>query len=138
MSVHTVGGVVPAAQPLMQIVPEDKEQEIEAFLENKDVGFVQVGQQAEVKLDAFDYTKYGTLRAKVRQVSRDAIPDEKRGLLYSVRVVLEDKSIVIDGQRVALSSGLASNVEIRTGSRRVIEYLLSPLVRHQKEALHER
>ncbi|MDR6582869.1 HlyD family type I secretion periplasmic adaptor subunit [Herbaspirillum frisingense] len=138
LSVHTVGGVVPAAQPLMQIVPEDKEQEIEAFLENKDVGFVQVGQQAEVKLDAFDYTKYGTLRAKVRQVSRDAIPDEKRGLLYSVRVVLEDKSIVIDGQRVALSSGLASNVEIRTGSRRVIEYLLSPLVRHQKEALHER
>ncbi|HZG22496.1 MAG TPA: HlyD family type I secretion periplasmic adaptor subunit [Herbaspirillum sp.] len=138
LSVHTVGGVVPAAQPLMQIVPEDKEVEIEAFLENKDVGFVQIGQDAEVKLDAYDYTKYGTLRARVRQVSRDAIQDDKRGLVYSVRIVLDQRSIVIDGQRVALAPGLASNVEIRTGSRRVIEYLLSPLLRHQREALHER
>lgn len=80
LSVHTVGGVVPAAQPLMQIVPRENVVEVEAFLENKDVGFVQTGQGAEVKIDAFDYTKYGTVKGEVRHVSQDAIPDEKRGL----------------------------------------------------------
>jgi hemolysin D len=82
LAVHTVGGVVAATQPLMQIVPEGGDIEIEAQIENKDVGFVEVGQQVEVKVDAFDYTKYGTVPARVVFVSRDAIQDEKKGLVY--------------------------------------------------------
>jgi hemolysin D len=138
LSVHTVGGVVPAAQPLMQIVPKENVVEVEAFLENKDVGFVQAGQDAEVKIDAFDYAKYGTIKAKVRHVSRDAIQDDKKGLIYSTKVVLDKNSIFVDGKTMPLSAGMSVNVEIKTGTRRVIEYVLSPLVQHQREALHER
>ncbi len=136
--VHTVGGVVPAAQTLMQIVPTGRELEMEAFLENKDIGFVQEGQPAEVKIDAYDYSKYGTIRARVAHVSHDAIADDKRGLIYSVRVILERSTVGVDGRAVTLKPGMSGSVEIRTGSRRVIEYLLSPLVRHGHEALHER
>ena len=138
LAVHTVGGVVAAAQPLMQIVPDEGDIEIEAWLENKDVGFVRIGQEVEVKIDAFDYTKYGTVPARVVHVSRDAIQDEKKGLVYSARILLSRNSLNVDGRSLPLSAGLAVNVGIRTGSRRVIEYVLSPLMRHQKEALHER
>ena len=138
LTVHTVGGVVPAAQPLMQIVPGESRVEVEAFLENKDVGFVREGQDAEVKIDAFNYTKYGTIQATVRHVSRDAIADENRGLIYATRVALARNDIIIDGVPVSLSAGMSVNVEIKTGTRRVIEYVLSPLIRHQREALHER
>jgi hemolysin D len=138
LTVHTVGGVVPAAQPLMQIVPKENIVEVEAFLENKDVGFVQVSQNAEVKIDAFDYTKYGTLNAKVKHVSQDAIQDDKKGLIYATKISLDKSSIFVDGKTLPLSAGMSVNVEIKTGTRRVIEYVLSPLVQHQREALHER
>jgi hemolysin D len=138
LKVHTVGGVVPAAQALMQIVPRQGRLEIDAMLENRDVGFVQAGQAVAVKIDAFDYTKYGTVPAVVSSVSRDAIEDEKKGPVYAVRITLRQPAIVIDGKAVPLSAGMAVRAEIRTGTRRVIEYVLSPLVQHQKEALHER
>jgi hemolysin D len=138
LNVYTVGGVVPAAQPLMQIVPKDNFVEVEAFLENKDVGFVHAGQDAEVKIDAFDYTKYGTIKAKVRHVSQDAIQDDKKGLIYSTKVVLDKNTIFVDGKTMQLSAGMSVNVEIKTGTRRVIEYVLSPLAQHQREAMHER
>jgi len=138
LTVHTVGGVVPAAQPLMQIVPLENVVEVEAFLENKDVGFVQVDQNAEVKIDAFDYTKYGTINAKVKHVSQDAIQDDKKGLIYATKITLDKNSIFVDGKTLPLSAGMSVNVEIKTGTRRVIEYVLSPLVQHQREALHER
>lgn len=138
LAVHTVGGVVPAAQPLMQIVPAAQVVEVEAFLENKDVGFVRPGQAAEVKVDTYDYTKYGSVHALVKQVSRDAIQDEKRGLIYSTKVVLDQGHILIDGRRLPLNAGMSVSVEIKTGTRRVIEYLLSPLIRHQREAIRER
>lgn len=138
LSVHTVGGVVPAAQALMQIVPVQHVVEIEAFLENKDVGFVQEGQQVAVKIDAFEYTKYGTLTGRVSHVSRDAIEDEKKGLIYGIKVLLDQTSIVVDGRDIPLSLGMSTNVEIKTGTRRVIEYVLSPLIRHGRESLRER
>lgn len=136
--VHTVGGVVAAAQPLMQIVPRDAQTEVEAFVENKDVGFVHAGQSAQVKVDAFDYTRFGTVAAKVSHVSHDAIQDEKLGLLFAARVALDQPSLVIDGRPTPLVAGMSVNVEIKTGTRRVIEYVLSPLMQHQREALHER
>jgi hemolysin D len=138
LTVHTVGGVVPAAQALMQIVPKQPMLEMEAFLENKDVGFVHTGQEAHVKIDAFEYTKYGTISAKVTHVSQDAIQDEKKGLIYSVRVTLIDPIFYVNGKQVALSPGMSGSVEIKTGTRRVIEYVLSPLLQHGRESLHER
>ncbi|MEV4782601.1 HlyD family type I secretion periplasmic adaptor subunit [Burkholderia sp. LMU1-1-1.1] len=138
LAVHTVGGVVPAAQALMQIVPDAHAVEVEAELENRDVGFVREGQPAAVKITAFDYTKYGTVPASVTHVAHDAVQNEKKELVYTVKVTLSDTALGIDGRRVALAPGMSVEVGIKTGERRLIEYVLSPLLRHQHEALHER
>lgn len=138
LTVHTVGGVVPAAQPLMLVVPQENRLEVEAFLENKDVGFVEEGQIAAVKVDAFEYTKYGTVPARVVHVSRDAIKDEKKGLIYSVKIALDQSAIVVNGHAMGLSPGMSVKAEIKTGTRRVIEYVLSPLLQHKQESFNER
>jgi len=138
LAVHTVGGVVTPAQPLLVIVPGDNPLEVEAFVENKDIGFVRAGQVAEVKVETFNFTKYGTLRGTVTQVSGDAIQDEKRGLVYAARVKLDRTSLNVDGKSVNLSPGMAVTVEIKTGKRRVIEYFLAPLMQYGDESLRER
>lgn len=138
LALHTVGGVVTPAQPVMVIVPEDQPLEIEAFIENKDIGFIRPGQEAEVKIETFQYTKYGTIPAKVDFVSHDAINDEKRGLIYSSRVKMQRPRINVDGVDVNLSPGMAVTVEVKTAKRRVIEYFLSPLMQYSSESLRER
>lgn len=138
LSVHTVGAAVQAAQPLLQVVPYGAAIEMEAMVENKDIGFIHEGQDAAIKLDAFEYTKFGTIAARVSRVSRDAIQDEKRGLLYSVKLTLQRSSVQLDGKDVEISAGLSGSAEIRTGTRRVIEYLISPLLQHGHESLRER
>ncbi|PWK30690.1 HlyD family type I secretion periplasmic adaptor subunit [Cupriavidus plantarum] len=135
---HTVGGVVTEAQPLMIIVPKDESLEIEAFVENKDIGFVVPGQEATVKLETFQYTKYGTVDGIVTSVSDDAINDEKRGLVYSMRVKLSRAWIDVEGKRVNFTPGMAATAEIKTGKRKVIEYFLSPLMQYADESLRER
>ena len=138
LTVYTVGGVVPAAQPLMRIVPREDQLEVEAMMENKDIGFVEEGQTAAVKIDAFEYTKYGTIPARVVHVSRDAIKDEKRGLIYSVIIALDKSSIQVNGRDMPLGPGMSVRVEIKTGTRRVIEYIMNPLLQHARESLNER
>jgi len=138
LAVHTVGGVVMPAQPLLVIVPTDNSLEVEAFVENKDIGFVHAGQEAEVKVETFPFTKYGTIRAEVIHVSNDAIQDEKRGLVYAARVRLSHTHLNVDGKQVSLSPGMAVTAEIKTGRRRVIEYFLSPLLQYGDESLKER
>jgi hemolysin D len=138
LAVHTAGEVVPAAHQIMLVVPKEDTVEIEAFLENKDIGFVRLGQKAAVKIDAFEYTKYGTVPGTVSHVSHDAIEDEKKGLIYAVRVLLDRATLKVEGREMPLSPGMSVNVEIKTGDRRVIEYVLSPVLRHQRESLNER
>jgi hemolysin D len=138
LTVHTIGGVVPAAQPLMMIVPQEHQIKVEAMVENRDIGFVKEDQIAAVKVDAFQYTKYGLIPARVIHISRDAIKDEKRGLIYSVIVALEKSSLLVDGRNVKLGPGMSVNVDIKTGERRVIEYILSPLMKLSRESLRER
>ncbi|MEW6248925.1 MAG: HlyD family type I secretion periplasmic adaptor subunit, partial [Nitrospirota bacterium] len=127
LAVHTLGGVVTPAQPLMVIVPLDHPVEVEAQVENKDVGFVKEGQPVEIKVETFPFTLYGTIPGKVLSVSDDAAQVEKVGLVYPARVSLDRATIQVDGRQVNLSPGMAVTVEIKTGRRRVIEYLLSPL-----------
>jgi hemolysin D len=136
--VHTEGGVVTPAQPLMVVVPADQPLEVEAFFENKDIGFLRQGQVAEVKVETFQFTKYGTLDAELTSVSHDAISDEQRGLIYASRVRMARTSLDVDGTEVRLSPGMAVTVEVKTGQRRVIEYFLAPLLRHTDESLRER
>ena len=138
LAVHTVGGVVTPAQPLMAIVPKDNVLEVEAMLPNKDIGFVNTGQDAEVKVETFPFTKYGTLHGTITQVSSDAIQDEKLGLIYSTRVKLARDTLQVENKTVRLTPGMAVTVEVKTGKRRVVEYFLSPLMQVTSESLRER
>lgn len=138
LAVHTVGGVVRPAEPLLVIVPDEADLEIRAQVLNKDKGFVVEGQPAEIKLEAFNFTKYGTLDGEVASMSSDAIEDEELGLVYDTRVSLAARTIRADGRDVPLTPGMAVTVEIKTGKRRVIEFLLSPLQRYQDESIRER
>ncbi|WPX17463.1 HlyD family secretion protein [Pseudomonas sp. 10S4] len=138
LAVHTIGGVVTPAQALLVIVPDDAGLEIEAQILNRDIGFVRPGQDAEIKLDAFPYTHYGTIPGKVMSISQDAVKDDKLGLVYPARIQLGAHVIVADGKDVQLEPGMSSSVEIKTEQRRIIEYLLTPLLKYQSEALRER
>lgn len=138
LAVHTVGGVVTPAQPLMRIVPRGDRMEAEAWLPNRDVGFVRAGDTAEVKVETFPFTRYGTLPAEIVAISSDAVPKEQLGLVYAVRARLTRSSMQVDGRVVNVTPGMAVSVEIKTGKRRLIEYFLSPLLRGLRESLHER
>lgn len=160
LAVHTDGGVVTPAQALLSVVPADSHLEIEAVVPNRDIGFVRAGEDAAIKVETFNFTKYGLLHGRVISVSQDAIardkpagneggqqaPDaagdgsEPKGqeLVYAARVSLDKTQMQVDDKLVNLAPGIAVTVEIKTGSRRVIEYLLSPLFKYRHEALTER
>jgi hemolysin D len=139
LAVHTVGGVVTPAQQLMVIAPGEGHVEIEAYIENKDIGFVSENQEAEIKVESFPFTRYGTIAGKVLNLSRDAVPVEKQGFFYSARVAMDQSVIRVDnGKNVALTPGMNVSVEIKTGQRRVIEYFLSPLIQALSDSVRER
>jgi hemolysin D len=159
LAVHTVGGVVTPAQSLLVVVPADSGLEIEAMLKNRDVGFVHVGQAVAIKIDTFDFTRYGLLHGRVISLSGDAIVrdnaqsrDDGRNLpgsdvgsaareqelVYAARISLNHTQMQVDENLVNLSPGMAVTVEIKTGSRSVISYLLSPVFRYRQESLRER
>jgi hemolysin D len=159
LAIHTVGGVVTPAQPLLVVVPIDSRLEIEAMVSNSDIGFVHAGQEAQIKVDTFNFTRYGLLHGQVLSISQDAVirdrqqdrlgermpgnasdSSEPKGqeLNYSARISLDRTAMQIDGMMVNLSPGMAVTVEIRTGSRKILNYLLSPLLRYRHESLRER
>ena len=138
LAVHTIGGVVTPAQALMVIAPNDYAAEVEAVLENKDVGFVKAGQTVEVKIETFPFTRYGTLTGSVTFVSNDAVNDEKKGLVFQARVKLDQAVIRVEERNVNLTPGMAVTAEIATGRRSVISYFLDPLRKTTNESLRER
>ena len=163
LEVTTIGQVVTTGQQVMTVVPNQGALEIEALVQNQDIGFVHSGQTAVVKIDSFPFTRYGTLGGRVVRVSRDAVSSPQQlpqgdteykptaaqngaasptpktqDLVYSVRVLLDRQTMMVDGRPVQLSPGMSASVEIRTGKRRVISYLLSPFIKTVTEAGHER
>ena len=138
LAIHSVGGVVTPAQPLMVVVPDSDTVTAEVTISNQDIGFVNAGQIAEVKLETFPYTKYGTVQARVNVVTADAVTDEKKGSYYPATLTLSQQDMLIDGKRVTLSPGMNITAEIKTGKRRIIEFLLSPVQRAGSESLRER
>jgi hemolysin D len=158
LSVHTVGGVVTPAQQLAVVVPSDAVLEVEAMISNRDIGFVHPGQDAQIKVDTFNFTRYGLLHGRVLSVSPDSIvrdvpPDKAKDnkgdadtssepqgqeLSYVARISLDRTQIKVGDTLANLSSGMAVTVEVRTGSRAVITYLLSPLLRYAHDGMRER
>ena len=133
LAVYSTGGVVTPAQTLMVIVPDGGEVTAEVVIENKDIGFVAAGQKAEVKVETFSFTRYGTVPAKVAWVTSDAVNDEKRGAIFPATLRLERAELDVNGKPVRLAPGMQVTAEVKTGRRRVIDYLLTPV----QEALHE-
>jgi hemolysin D len=146
LAVHTPGGVVTPAQVLMIIVPDAARVTAEATLDNKDIGFVHIGQRSEIKLEPFPYTRYGTIAAMVSTISSDAVLDDKKPdpasgrptATFPVRLTLLRGDIDIDGRRVKLTPGMNVTAEIKTGRRRIIDYLLSPVREVIAESAGER
>ena len=132
---YTVGGVVTPAQPVVTVVPEGTPLIIEAMALNKDIGFLKIGQEAEVKLDTFPFQKYGTVKGKVIAISPDAFEDEKLGPVYKIKVTMEKFKIYADDRYIPVSPGMSVSVEVKTNKRRIIEFFLSPIVKYAKESL---
>lgn len=138
VAIHTEGGVVTPAQVLMVIVPKDAQVSAEVIVDNKDIGFVNAGQTAQIKLETFPFTRYGTVPATVKSVVADAVNDEKKGAIFPATLTLGRAAIDVDGKQISLSPGMNITAEIKTGKRRVIEYLLSPVQKSVGESLKER
>jgi hemolysin D len=161
LAVHTVGGVVTPAQQLMVVVPEDQTLIVEAMLPNRNVGFARVGQEVEIKVETFTFTRYGLIHGHVISISRDIVTDDRRdperpgsgttvgasgkedqqagaSPSYMARIALDRDSILVDGKEEKLGPGMAVTAEIKTGRRRILDYLLSPLREYAQEAMRER
>jgi hemolysin D len=161
LTVTTIGQVVASGQQLMEIVPSDVGLEIESYLPNRDIGFVKAGQPAVVKVESFPFTDYGAVDAHVVAIAHDAIPQieaEQReenpvhpsaaatfggaqrtqNLVFPVTLKLDASSVMVDGAPVPLTSGMAVTVEIKTGARRILSYVFSPLVDTVSTAMKER
>jgi hemolysin D len=159
LAVHTIGGVVTPSQELMVVVPANSRLEIEANIPNRDIGFIQAGQEAEIKVDTFNFTKYGLIHGHVLSFSQDSIKRQKpsdpakeksassvadtsepqgQEMVYQARISLDQTDMLIDGKRVQLSPGMAVTAEIKTGARSVLSYLLSPILRFHQESMRER
>jgi len=136
--IHTIGGVVTPAQELMHLVPEEDAIEVEAWVANKDIGFVQEGQAAEIKVETFPFTKYGTIDGEIKTLSNDATPDEHLGLVYATRVKMDKTTMRVNDKTIHLSPGMAVTVEMNMGKRKLIEFLMSPLLRYKDESVRER
>lgn len=159
--IANVGQVVASGQEVMRVVPRDSTLEIEAYVLNRDIGFVSVGQEAVVKVESFPFTRYGSIKAHVARIARDAIPspdasaiegdparstnaqgfaggERMQNLVFAVVLTPDVSTIDVDGAERPLTSGMAATVELKTGSRRLIEYLFSPLVEVASRAMKER
>ncbi len=159
--ITNVGQVVSSGQEIMRIVPEDSGLEIEAYVRNRDIGFVSIGQEAAVKVESFPYTRYGAIHAHVVRIARDAIPEpdaeaiegdparssnasgfaggeRTQNLVFPVVLKPDAATISVDGADQPLTSGMAVTVELKTGRRRMLEYLFSPLVEVASKAMRER
>ena len=161
-SITTIGQVATVGEELMRIVPDGSTLEIEAYLPNKDIGFAHVGQETTIKVESLPFTRYGTVPGRVTRIATDAIaePDAQQiesgqgkngkstgflggaqrtqNLVFPVMVELEKLSVSADGAMIPLSPGMAVTIELKTGRRRIIEYVFSPLVEVGTEAMRER
>jgi hemolysin D len=160
LAIHTIGGVVTPAESLLAIVPHDDSLVVEAAVQNRDVGFISEGQTVRVKVEAFNFTLYGLIEGKVLSVTRDAVQQSNEntgksnsnsqtggdpaategqsGPVYIARIALDQDWMMTENGKVQLTPGMAVTAEIQTGERRLISYLLSPLVRRVSESMRER
>lgn len=138
LELHYEGAIVEAAKPLMIIVPDESELQVEAAILNKDIGFIHTGMTTDIKIQSFPYTFYGYLTGTVKQISRDAIASHDEGLVYTAFIQIDRQSIIIEKKKQSLQAGMMVTVEIKTGKRRVLEFFIEPFFRYKDEAFNVR
>lgn len=138
LQVRSIGEVVSPAQTLMMIVPTTHPLEVEAMVENRDIGFMHAGQHVEIKVDAFPYTRYGVIAGRIRFLAPEAVIDEQNVARYPVIIELDQQQISVNGEQRQLTAGMAVSAETKTGQRRVMDYFLGNLRRVSEESIRER
>jgi hemolysin D len=138
LSVHTIGGIVTSAQVLLEVVPTMVNLEVEAWVANKDIGFIQEGQTAELKVETFNFQKYGTVPAVVKNVSQNTVEDSEKGRVYRVLLQLDRDYVIVNNREAHLSSGMTVSAEIKTRKKKIYEFFLEPFKKYQSESLRER
>lgn len=137
LATKTVGGVVTAAQPVAELVPDGTELVVDATVQNKDIGFIQVGQPVVIKVDTYSFQRYGYLKGTVKTISPDAILDEQQGLVYKMKVDIESNK-TSKNNTIEVVPGMSVTAEITTGQRRIIEFFLDPLMTRVDASLEVR
>jgi hemolysin D len=135
MLVHTVGGVVTPAEKLVSIVPADSPLLVKATVLNKDIGFIKEGMPVLVKIDTFDFQKYGIINGTVKKVSKDSIEDQKLGPIYDVYITPLNTTLMVNGKEAPISTGMGLSAEIKVGKRRIIEFFIYPMIKYWNQAI---
>ena len=138
LMIHTVGGVVTPAQELIALTPSDMPISIKAQVLNKDIGFIKEGMPVSIKIDTYDFQKYGLLHGEVKSISQNSIEDEDLGPVYEIYITPDENSMLIDGKKQKISAGMTLNAEIKIGKRRIIEFFIYPLIKYMDEGVNVR
>lgn len=138
LAVHTREGVVEPASVLMRIVPDDSPLEVEANILNRDIGFVEPGQKVQIKVETFEFTKYGSIPGTIRKIAQDVTMDERMGPVYRALIEMDRDTINVGDKPIRLMPGMSVTVDVNVGERRLIEYILTPILRYKNESLRER
>ena len=136
--VTTIGGIVKPGDPIMEVVPADDELVLDAMVLPKDIGFVKLGQNARVKITAYDYSIFGALDGKVTNISADAVPNEKGEAFYQVRIETQTKSIEVIDKKLLILPGMQAQVDIITGKKTILQFLSKPIIALKENAFRER
>ena len=138
MFFHTIGGVVTPAEKLLTLIPSDVPLVIKATVLNQDIGFIEKDMDVALKIDTFDFQKYGLINGVVTHISQDAIEDEKLGLVYDILVTPEKYNLMVDGQMLTINIGMGVTAELKVGKRRVIEFFVYPIIKYLDEGMSVR
>ncbi|MEO1938569.1 MAG: HlyD family type I secretion periplasmic adaptor subunit [Sulfurimonas sp.] len=136
--VHTIGGVIKPGQDIMEIVPSDETLLIKVKIKPKDIAFIYKGQRAIVKFTAYDFAIYGGLEGKVVQISPDSIKDDEGNVFYEVRIKTDKNYIGRHGKQLKIIPGMTTSVDIITGQKSVLDYILKPILKTKQYTFTER
>lgn len=136
--IHTLGAVVTPAQELIALTPVEKPLLVKAQVLNKDIGFIKAQMPVSIKIDTFDFQKYGILKGKVESISQNSINDEQLGLIYEIYISLDNNTLLVEGKEQKISTGMTVNAEIEINKRRIIEFFIYPLIKYLDEGMKVR
>lgn len=136
--IHTVGGVVTPAEKLVSVVPINAPLMIKATVVNKDIGFVREKMPVLVKIDTFDFQKYGMINGEVKKIAKDSIDDKQLGPVYDVYIKPLNKTLMVEGKETPITVGMSLTAEIKVYKRRIIEFFIYPMIKYWNQAISVR